>query len=71
MCCFLVNFAALQFVSSWMNKEEVARKVAKLDQLMNELIFAFMQTGTTYRQAEEEIFRMLKRKRLSKEAKDD
>ena len=54
-----------------MNKEEVARKLAKLDQLLNELIFAFMQTGMTYKQAEEEVFRMLKRKRLSKEAKDD
>ena len=54
-----------------MNKEEVARKLAKLDQLMNELIFAFMQTGMTYKQAEEEVFRMLKRKRLSKETEDD
>jgi hypothetical protein len=52
-------------------KEEVARKLAKLDQLMNELIFAFMQTGMTYKQAEEEVFRMLKRKRLSKETEDD
>jgi hypothetical protein len=49
-----------------MNKEEVARKLAKMDQLLNELIFAFMQTGMTYKQAEEEVFRMLKRKRLSK-----
>jgi hypothetical protein len=54
-----------------MTKEEVARKPAKLDQLMNELIFAFMQTGMTYKQAEEEVFRMLKRKRLSKETEDD
>jgi hypothetical protein len=37
---------------------------------MNELIFAFMQTGMTYRQAEEEVFRMLKRTRLSKETED-
>jgi hypothetical protein len=44
-----------------MNKDEVARKLAKLDQLMNELIFAIMQTGMTYKQAEEEVFRMLKR----------
>ena len=44
-----------------MNKDEVARKLAKLDQIMNELIFSFMQTGMTYKQAEEEVFRMLKR----------
>jgi len=37
---------------------------------MNELIFAFMQTGMTYRQAEEEVFKILKRKRLSKETED-
>jgi hypothetical protein len=30
-----------------------------------------MQTGMTYRQAEEEVFRMLKRKRLSKERRTD
>ena len=44
-----------------MNKDEVARKLTKVNQLMNELIFAFMQTGMTYKQAEEEVFRMLKR----------
>ena len=54
-----------------MNKEEVAKRLAKLDQIMNELIFAFMQSGMSYKQAEEEVFRMLKRKRLSKEAEDD
>jgi uncharacterized protein YjhX (UPF0386 family) len=46
------------------------RKLAKLDALMNQLIFTFMQTGMTYKQAEEEVFRMLKRKRLSKETQD-
>src|SRR5437899_2076073 len=40
------------------------RKLAKLDALMNQLIFAFMQKGMTYKQAKEEVFRMLKRKRL-------
>ena len=53
-----------------MNKEEVAKKLAKLDQIMNELVFAFMQSGMSYKQAEEEVFRMLKRKRLSKESED-
>ena len=53
-----------------MTKDEVARKLTKIDKLMNELIFAFMQTGMSYRQAEEEIFTMLKRKRLSKETED-
>jgi hypothetical protein len=38
---------------------------------MNELIYALMQTGMTYRQAEEEVFTMLKRKRASKETKGD
>jgi hypothetical protein len=37
---------------------------------MNELIYALMQTGMTYRQAEEEVFRMLKRKRFPKENED-
>jgi hypothetical protein len=54
-----------------MNKDEVARKLTKVNQLMDQLIFAFMQTGMTYRQAEEEVFRMLKRKRLSKETEND
>jgi len=54
-----------------MTKDEVARKLTKIDKLMSEVIFAFMQTGMSYRQAEEEIFKMLKRKRSSKETKDD
>jgi hypothetical protein len=54
-----------------MTKDEFTRKFAKLNQIMNELIFAFMQTGMTYRQAEEEIFRRLKRTRSSKETEDD
>jgi hypothetical protein len=47
------------------------RKRAKLDALMNQLNFAFMKRGMTYKQAKEEVFRMLKRKRLSKETEDD
>jgi hypothetical protein len=42
-------------------------KLARLDALMNQLIFYLHATGMTYQQAEEEAFRMLKRKRLSKE----
>jgi hypothetical protein len=38
---------------------------------MNQLIFAFIKRGMTYKQAKEEVFRMLKRKRASKENKDD
>ena len=38
---------------------------------MDELIYAFMQMEMSYQQAEEEVFRMLKRKRASKETKDD
>jgi uncharacterized protein YjhX (UPF0386 family) len=47
------------------------RKLAKLDALMNQLMFAFMRKGMTYKQAKEEVFRILKRKRLSKETEDD
>ena len=47
------------------------RKLAKLDALMNQLIFAFIKRGMTYKQAKEEVFRMLKRKRLSRETEDD
>ena len=57
-------------VSFRMNEEEITRRLTKIDQLMNELIFGFMQTGMSYRHAEEEIFRMLKRKRLSNETED-
>jgi hypothetical protein len=39
------------------------RKLAKLDALMNQLIFAFMRKGMTYMQAKEQVFSMLKRKR--------
>jgi len=46
------------------------RKLAKLDALMHQLIFAFMKRGMTYKQAKEEVLRMLKRKRLSKETED-
>ena len=53
-----------------MNEEEITRRLTKIDQLMNELIFGFMQTGMSYRHAEEEIFRMPKRKRLSNETED-
>ena len=54
-----------------MNKEEVARKLSKVHQLMDELIYAFMQTGMSYRQAEEEVFRLLKRTRSSRESEDN
>jgi hypothetical protein len=54
-----------------MDEEEIARRLTKLDQFINQLIFAFMQTGMSYRQAEEELFRRLKRKRFPKDAKDD
>ena len=54
-----------------MTKDEFTRKLTKVNQIMNELIYALMQAGMTYRQAEEEVFRMLKRTRSSKETKDD
>jgi hypothetical protein len=38
---------------------------------MDELIYALMQTGMSYKQAEEEVFRVLKRTRSSKESEDD
>ena len=66
-----MNPAALQFVSILMTKDEFTRKLTKVSQIVDELIFGLMQTGMTYRQAEEEVFTMVKRKRLSKETKDD
>ena len=54
-----------------MNKDEVVRKLTKVNQIMDELIFGLMQTGMTYRQAEEEVFTTLKGMRVSKETKDD
>jgi hypothetical protein len=38
---------------------------------MNQVIYAFMQMGMSYRQAEEEIFERLKRKRFGKQTEDD
>jgi hypothetical protein len=54
-----------------MDEEEISRRLTKVDQLMNQLIFAFMQTGMSYRQAEEEMFRRLKRQRFFKETEGD
>jgi hypothetical protein len=54
-----------------MNKDEVVRKLTNVNQMMDELIYALMQTGMSYRHAEEEVFTMLKRMRSSKEPKDD
>ena len=42
------------------------RKLAKLDALMNQLIFAFMKRGMTYKQAKEDVFKMMKRNRILK-----
>jgi len=38
---------------------------------MDELIYAFMQTEMSYQQAEEEVFRMVKRTSSSKETEDE
>jgi hypothetical protein len=54
-----------------MDEEEITRRLTQLDQFMNKLIFTFMQGGMSYRQAEEELFRRLKRKRLIEETEDD
>ena len=54
-----------------MTKDEFRRKLSKVNQILDELIYALMQTEMTYRQAEEEVFTMLKRTRSSKETKDD
>jgi hypothetical protein len=53
-----------------MTKDEFTKKFTKLNQIMDELIYALMQTGMTYRQAEEEVFTMLKRKRSSKDMRE-
>ena len=54
-----------------MNKHEVALKLMKLNQIMDELIYAFMLTEMSYKQAEEEVFRTLKRTSSSKETEDE
>ena len=54
-----------------MTKDECTRMLTKVNQIMDEVIYGLMQTGMTYRQAEEEVFTMLKRMRSSKETKDD
>jgi hypothetical protein len=54
-----------------MTKDEFTRKLTQANQIMDELIYAFMQTEMSYERAEEEVFRMLKRMRVSKETKDD
>jgi hypothetical protein len=46
-----------------MEEDEIARRLTEIDQLMNQLIFALMKAGMSYRQAEEEMFRRLKRRR--------
>jgi ABC-type uncharacterized transport system ATPase subunit len=46
-------------------------KLTKADALMNQLIFYLHAKGMTYREAKEEVFRMMKRTRVSKKAKDD
>jgi hypothetical protein len=38
---------------------------------MNQLMFAFMQTGMSCRQAEEELFMRLKSKRFIRETQND
>ena len=54
-----------------MNKDEFTKKLTKINQIMDELIYGLMQTGMSYRHAEDEVFTMLKRMRSSKEIKDD
>jgi hypothetical protein len=54
-----------------MTKDEFTRKLTKVNQIVDELIYGLIQTGMTYRQAEDEVFTMLKRIRVSKETKDD
>jgi len=53
------------------NEEEITRRLTKIDQLMNQMIFGFMQRGMSYREAEGELFKRLERKRFSKETEDD
>ena len=53
-----------------MTKDEFTRKLTKVNQIVDELIYGLIQTGMTYRQAEDEVFTMLKRTRSSKESED-
>jgi hypothetical protein len=54
-----------------MDKDEFTAKLTKVNRIIDEVIYGLMQTGMSYRQAEEEVFTTLKRMRSSKEAKDD
>jgi hypothetical protein len=47
-----------------MNEEEITRRLTKIDQLMNQLIHALMQTGMTYRQAGGRSLRNAKEKEI-------
>ena len=46
----------------YMDEDEITGRLTKISQLMDQLIFVFMQMGMSYRQAEDELFRRLKRK---------
>ena len=46
-----------------MNRDEVETKLRKAHQVMDELVYALMQEGMSYKQAEEEAFRKLQEKR--------
>jgi hypothetical protein len=54
-----------------MDEDEITGRLTKINQLMDQLIFAFMQMEMSYRQAEDELFRRLKRKRFPKETNDN
>jgi hypothetical protein len=54
-----------------MNEEEIARSLTRINHLMNQLIYAFMQISMSYRQVEEEIFERLKRNSFGKQTEDD
>ena len=63
--------SALPFVSQLnVQGAEIEAKLTKVDQLINELIFALVQEGMSYKQAEEEAFRELKSKGPFKESED-
>ena len=61
-CCSLLEFCCIAIrLNNQMTKDEFTRKLTQANQIMDELIYAFMQTEMSYERAEEEVFTMLKR----------
>ena len=65
-----MNPAALQFVSILDYQGRIHEEAHEAQSDQDELIYALMQKGMTERQAEEELFRRLKKRDSPKETED-